>query len=197
MQEPAEKLPPNIESQRQDRVSKARVYVGSIAASRMVRLEGVEPLVAEDGALGFDSQTLIKLVRAAASGNPETVIWIKAPERANGQENNILRLADNRLEHDGEGTVVKVDGIDIALSSKEHEVFSVLAKNYKKTVHRDRMVAEIWEGIVGARAIDVNIYNIRGKLGDLRWVIKTMHGMGYKLDDTPDTRKRNQIQSPE
>jgi DNA-binding response OmpR family regulator len=163
-----------------------RVFAGSLITEKLVKIEGLEPIVSPNGAVGFDARTLAKV---AFSQDPETIIWINLPEKTNNRQNDTLQLADGRLEHDAEGTVVIVDGIDIGLSAKEYEIFNILADNYKKTVSRDQLASEVWDGYVGNRAVDVNIYNIRNKLGDLYWIVKTMHGLGYKLDDNADTKQ--------
>jgi DNA-binding winged helix-turn-helix (wHTH) protein len=166
--------------------SEVRVFAGSLITEKLVKIEGLEPIVSPNGAVGFDARTLAKV---AFSQDPETIIWINLPEKTNNRQNDTLQLADGRLEHDAEGTVVIVDGIDIGLSAKEYEIFNILADNYKKTVSRDQLASEVWDGYVGNRAVDVNIYNIRNKLGDLYWIVKTMHGLGYKLDDNADTKQ--------
>ena len=166
--------------------SEVRVFAGSLITEKLVKIEGLEPIVSPNGAVGFDARTLAKV---AFSQDPETIIWINLPEKTNNRQNDTLQLADGRLEHDAEGTVVIVDGIDIGLSAKEYEIFNILADNYKKTVSLDQLASEVWDGYVGNRAVDVNIYNIRNKLGDLYWIVKTMHGLGYKLDDNADTKQ--------
>ena len=165
---------------------KVEVFAGSLITQKLVKIEELEPIVSPNGVVGFDARTLAKV---ALSQDPETIIWINMPDQKNNRQNDTLQLVDGRIEHDAEGTVVIVDGIDIGLSAKEYQIFNILAGKYKKTVSRDQLVAEVWDGYVGDRALDVNIYNIRNKLGDLYWIVKTMHGLGYKLDDKDDIKQ--------
>jgi two-component system, OmpR family, alkaline phosphatase synthesis response regulator PhoP len=86
------------------------------------------------------------------------------------------------LTIDREKFVVYKDGTEIFLPRKEFELLYLLASKPGKVFKRDEILAKIWgrEVIVGDRTIDVHVRKLREKLGDES--IKTIKGIGYKLD---------------
>ena len=71
------------------------------------------------------------------------------------------------------------------LTYKEFELLSLLMQNRNIVLERDRLLNEIWgydfDG--ETRTIDVHIRTLRSKLGDAGACIKTVRGIGYKLED--------------
>jgi two-component system, OmpR family, response regulator VanR len=75
------------------------------------------------------------------------------------------------------------DGLDIPLTPREFEILLLLTKNKGRVIPHESLISHIWgydfignEGIVHA-----NIRNIRGKLPVN--IIKTVKGVGYRLED--------------
>ena len=80
---------------------------------------------------------------------------------------------------------VLVDGKSVELSYKEFELLCYLMKNRGLVLSRDKILNTIWnyeyEG--ESRTVDVHIGSLRQKLGTCGDFIKTVRGIGYKLED--------------
>lgn len=77
---------------------------------------------------------------------------------------------------------VKIDGQLIDLTLKEYQIMRLLMLNIDKVVTRDMLMNEIWgyQYYGDTRVVDTHIKNLRKKTNtDL---IKTVTGVGYKLD---------------
>lgn len=82
--------------------------------------------------------------------------------------------------------VLKKDGQVIQLSPREFQIFDLLAQNLGIVVPRDIILDRIWglESDVSSNNIDSYMKILRKKLdlGDGGTVIKTVRGVGYKLE---------------
>ena len=82
--------------------------------------------------------------------------------------------------------VLKKDGQVIQLSPREFQIFDLLAQNIGIVVPRDIILDRIWglESDVSSNNIDSYMKILRKKLdlGDGGTVIKTVRGVGYKLE---------------
>ena len=82
--------------------------------------------------------------------------------------------------------VLKKDGLVIQLSPREFQIFDLLAQNLGIVVPRDIILDRIWglESDVSSNNIDSYMKILRKKLdlGDGGTVIKTVRGVGYKLE---------------
>lgn len=98
-----------------------------------------------------------------------------------GKQEKILRFLD--VEIDVERHTVAKAGEEIALKPLEFEVLVMLVRHKNRTIPRERMLNEIWgvDFFGGTRTVDVQIANIRKKLG-LADVIKTVPKYGYRLE---------------
>ena len=75
---------------------------------------------------------------------------------------------------------VSEEGEIIKLSKKEFELLVILAKYAPYTVHRDKIIKEIWNNrTIAASTLRETITRIRKKLPDI--VISAVHGIGYQL----------------
>ena len=85
--------------------------------------------------------------------------------------------------------VLKKDGQVIQLSPREFQIFDLLAQNLGIVVPRDIILDRIWglESDVSSNNIDSYMKILRKKLdtGDGNIVIKTVRGVGYKLEAEP------------
>ena len=84
---------------------------------------------------------------------------------------------------DFDGYSVTVDGKEFKLTTKEHEILSVLIRNKGKVLSREKLLDNIWgyDFYGNTRVIDTHIKNIRRKIKfDF---IKTLKGVGYKFED--------------
>ena len=79
---------------------------------------------------------------------------------------------------------VKIDGKDIELSFKEFELLSYFVENQGIALSREKILNNVWDYdyFGDARTIDTHVKKLRSKLGEKGNYIKTIWGMGYKLE---------------
>ena len=99
-----------------------------------------------------------------------------------GKQVKMLCFLD--VEIDLERHIVAKAGAEVALKPLEFEVLVMLARHKNRTIPREKMLNEIWgvDFFGGTRTVDVQIANIRKKLG-LADAIKTVPKYGYRLED--------------
>ena len=92
------------------------------------------------------------------------------------QQDGVLRISG--IELDTLGHMVRVDGVKTELTAKEYALLLMLARN--------RILNEIWgyDYFGDDRTVDWQIKLLRTKLGNRRDCIKTIRGVGYKLEET-------------
>jgi len=120
-------------------------------------------------------------------GNRELLARIKAVfrrvEMKKSEGDAIMKVGP--LEIDLDMHEVKYKGKDLMLTPKEFELLVALAKNKNKALRREALMSAVWgydyPGTLGT--IDVHIRHLRKKLGDAGRYIKTLIGVGYRLDD--------------
>ena len=80
--------------------------------------------------------------------------------------------------------VVSIDGNPIDLSYKEFEVLTYFMENKGIALSREKILNSVWnyDYFGDARTIDTHVKKLRSKLGDKGDLIKTVWGMGYKLE---------------
>lgn len=79
---------------------------------------------------------------------------------------------------------VTVDGKPIELSYKEFELLTYFVENAGIVLSREKILNNVWnyDYFGDARTIDTHVKKLRSKLGDKGEYIKTVWGMGYKLE---------------
>jgi DNA-binding response OmpR family regulator len=79
------------------------------------------------------------------------------------------------------------DGEDVHLTPTEFDLFAFLAASPDQVFTREQLLAEVWgyEVASGGRAVDSHVRAVRRKLGTN--LIRTVHGVGYALDETAAT----------
>ena len=109
---------------------------------------------------------------------------IRRSERNKGISYGEL-LKTGGLTLDEQKHEVYADGKEIVLTYKEFELLCYLMKNQGLVLSRDKILNTIWnyeyEG--ESRTVDVHIGSLRQKLGTCGDFIKTVRGIGYKLED--------------
>ena len=80
--------------------------------------------------------------------------------------------------------IVKIDGQEIDLSFKEFELLTYFVDNKGLALSREKILNNVWnyDYFGDARTIDTHVKKLRSKLGDKGDLIKTVWGMGYKLE---------------
>ena len=79
---------------------------------------------------------------------------------------------------------VKIGEKEIDLSFKEFELLSYFVENQGIALSREKILNHVWnyDYFGDARTIDTHVKKLRSKLGDKGELIKTIWGMGYKLE---------------
>lgn len=118
-------------------------------------------------------------------GVMEMVSRIKAVLRRCGnteKEQAFLSAGDiflNPGEH-----IVTVAGERITLTLKEYEILRLFLENPGLVFHREKLLSEVWgvDYFGETRTVDMHIKTLRQKLGDCGKMIKTVIGVGYRLE---------------
>ena len=80
--------------------------------------------------------------------------------------------------------LVEIDGRTVDLSYKEFELLAYFMENRGIALSREKILNNVWnyDYFGDARTIDTHVKKLRSKLGDKGELIKTIWGMGYKLE---------------
>ena len=79
---------------------------------------------------------------------------------------------------------VVIDGKEIDLSYKEFELLTYFMENQGIALSREKILNSVWnyDYFGDARTIDTHVKKLRSKMGEKGDLIKTIWGMGYKLE---------------
>lgn len=120
-------------------------------------------------------------------GVMEMISRVKALfRRAGGQTpaEEVLELGPIRM--DLSRRTVTAGGEEVSLTYKEFELLHYLLKNAGLVLSRDRIMQVVWgfdfQG--ESRTVDMHVKLLRQKLGVAGDLIRTVRGVGYKLEDT-------------
>ena len=93
-----------------------------------------------------------------------------------------LRIGELVIDKDGRS--VRVNGHSVELTTKEFDLLLYLAENRNIVLSREKILNAVWgyDYIGEDRTVDWQIKLLRSKLGDCREMIKTLRGVGYKLE---------------
>ncbi len=118
-------------------------------------------------------------------GVMELISRVKALLRRTGGVAGGEILSCGRLEMDAARRSVLSCGEAVSLTYKEFELLHYLLKNKGIVLSRDRIMQVVWgfdfEG--ESRTVDMHIKLLRQKLGEAGGQIKTVRGVGYKLEE--------------
>lgn len=142
-----------------------------------------------------DLDTKLSLIRDGADdyitkpfNNEELIVRVGAVLRRTKkgstiEENNIFRFKDLTL--DSTNHIVTVSNEPIELTVKEYSILELLISNPKKVFTKQNIFESVWseEYIVDERAVTVHVSNLRNKLKHGEEYIKTVWGIGYKMQD--------------
>ena len=104
--------------------------------------------------------------------------------RTNGSEKD-ERLSYGGIVIDKAAHQVLIDGNPIELSYKEFELLAYFVENKGIALSREKILNNVWnyDYFGDARTIDTHVKKLRSKMGDKGDLIKTIWGMGYKLEE--------------
>ena len=85
----------------------------------------------------------------------------------------------NRTAHE-----VLIDGEKVDLSFKEFELLSYFMENKDIALSREKILNHVWDYdyFGDARTIDTHVKKLRSKMGEKGNLIRTVWGLGYKLE---------------
>lgn len=117
-------------------------------------------------------------------GMMEMVSRIKAVLRRSEVTNKKQELRNGPIYLNNIKHIVLVDGKEIELTLKEYELLLLFMNNIGIVFTREHLLASIWDSnFVGeSRTIDVHVGTLRNKLGNFGSCIKTLRGVGYKME---------------
>ncbi len=83
---------------------------------------------------------------------------------------------------------VMIDGQPVELSYKEFELLTYFVENRGIALSREKILNNVWnyDYFGDARTIDTHVKKLRSKMGAKGDMIKTIWGMGYKLEAESD-----------
>ncbi|MDI6600183.1 MAG: response regulator transcription factor [Thermoanaerobacteraceae bacterium] len=89
------------------------------------------------------------------------------------------------IEIDDVSREAYVDGEHLDLTPKEFELLKYLTINKGRALSREKILNEVWgyDFYGDLRTVDTHIKQLREKLGDKKNLIKTVWGIGYKLEE--------------
>ena len=99
------------------------------------------------------------------------------------QQGKILNYGDIRL--DTSRHIVTVNGAEVILTLKEFELLKLFMENPSIVFTRDQLLSTVWgtDYMGETRTVDVHIGTLRTKLGKNGALIKTVRGVGYRMDN--------------
>ncbi len=114
----------------------------------------------------------------------ELVARVKAVLRRSEKETDKSYITIGKLRIDPNCYEVLVEDKKIDLTPTEFKILLILAKRPGWVFSRDQLLESLWgsQKAVIDRTIDVHIKNLREKLGVSGNIIKSVRGVGYKLE---------------
>lgn len=93
-------------------------------------------------------------------------------------------LSCGGIELDKAAHQVLIDGEAVELSYKEFELLAYFMENRGIALSREKILNNVWnyDYFGDARTIDTHVKKLRSKMGTKGELIKTIWGMGYKLE---------------
>lgn len=117
-------------------------------------------------------------------GMMEMVSRIKAVLRRTAPKDKGKILRAGGLEMNLSEHIVSVSGKRIQLTLKEFELLRLFMENIGQVFTRDRLLSSVWgmDYIGETRTVDVHIGTLRTKLGSSGEYIRTVRGVGYRME---------------
>lgn len=112
---------------------------------------------------------------------------IKAVLRRCGTQKSDTLLSAHGIVMDTESHEVRVYGEDVELTKKEFAMLRLFLRSPGKVYTRESLMSEVWgaEYCGESRTVDMHIKTLRQKLGEASGCIKTVVGIGYRMEATP------------
>ncbi len=113
----------------------------------------------------------------------ELVLRVKKMLKKEIKTNN--RFSFKNIIVDVDKHIVLEKGVEVPMSKKEYDLLLLLIKNKGLVLTRDKILDRVWKSnyYTGDRTVDMYISKIREKLKSISKNIKTVKGVGYKLEE--------------
>jgi two-component system alkaline phosphatase synthesis response regulator PhoP len=117
-------------------------------------------------------------------GMMEMVSRVKAVLRRTRTDENVNVLKICRLSMNIRKHIVTADGTRVKLTLKEYELLKLFMENPGRAFNREQLLQNIWgpEYVGETRTVDVHIGTLRQKLGSCGDYIRTVRGVGYRME---------------
>ena len=118
-------------------------------------------------------------------GMMEMVSRVKAVLRRASRAHVSPALTHKGIELNESSHQVFVDGKKVELTVKEYQLLRLFLKNPGVAFTRENLLSSVWESEFQGetRTVDVHIASLRMKLGSAGEAIKTVRGVGYRLEE--------------
>ncbi len=118
-------------------------------------------------------------------GVMEMVARVKAVLRRTAKENPSDHISVGGIILKEKAHKVIVNGEKVELTHKEFEMLKLFMNNPNMVFTRDTLMSQIWgmDYIGETRTVDMHIKTLRQKLGNAGGQIKTVIGVGYRLEN--------------
>lgn len=118
-------------------------------------------------------------------GMMEMVSRVRAVLRRTSKEEKKQDLKLNELEINTSRHIVYVNGKEVYLTLKEYDLLKLFMENIGRAFTRDQLLSSVWgtEYVGETRTVDVHIGTLRTKLGSAGDYIKTIRGVGYRMEE--------------
>ncbi|MCI8530789.1 MAG: response regulator transcription factor [Lachnospiraceae bacterium] len=152
-------------------VSKVPIIMLTARADEQDELQGFQLGVDEYIAKPFSPKILVARIEAIL-------------RRTNRTENDSM-LSCGGILMDKAAHQVLIDGAPVELSYKEFELLAYFMENKGIALSREKILNHVWnyDYFGDARTIDTHVKKLRNKMGEKGDLIKTIWGMGYKLEE--------------
>lgn len=118
-------------------------------------------------------------------GMMEMVSRVRAVLRRSSKEEKKQDLKLNELEINTSRHIVNVNKNEVYLTLKEYDLLKLFMENIGRAFTRDQLLSSVWgtEYVGETRTVDVHIGTLRTKLGSAGDYIKTVRGVGYRMEE--------------
>ena len=136
----------------------------------------------EDTLFGFRLGTDDYVTKPFRTG--ELVARVKALLNRAGKLNREEIMVSGGITVNSSARLVSVGGTEVELTPKEYDLLLYFLNNQKQALSRDQILNRIWGYDYDGedRTVDTVVKRLRQKLGSEGERIKTIRGMGYRLD---------------
>lgn len=110
---------------------------------------------------------------------------LRAKKLISGDERESKRVAFAGVVVDDDRHLVTENDVEVELSKKEYDLLHLLFNNKGIVLSREKILDRVWQTnyYSGDRSVDIYISKLRDKLKSISKNIRTVKGVGYKLED--------------